>query len=113
MALQSGTYPTKNAPLNPKLDVEYLRQLAVVINNLLIGKSQNTGEFTLNAGGTTTTVINAICSKQSVILLMPKTEHAAQDFQKIWIPDPESGQFVVNHNNDVHTDRTFGYIIIG
>jgi hypothetical protein len=54
------------------------REISEVVNNLVEGKSNNTGEITLSAGGATTTTINdERIGFNSVILLMPTTSSAA------------------------------------
>lgn len=56
------------------------RQVAEVVNNLVEGKSNNTGEFTLNTGfATTTTITNERIGVNSVILLMPASDNAETD----------------------------------
>ncbi|MDA9097093.1 hypothetical protein N9J50_02030 [Methylophilaceae bacterium] len=48
------------------------RLVAEVVNNLVEGKSNNTGEITLNSGGaTTTTLFNERIGFESIILLAP------------------------------------------
>ena len=54
------------------------REVSEVVNNLVEGKSNNTGEITLNAGGaTTTTIYDERIGYNSVVLLMPITATAA------------------------------------
>jgi hypothetical protein len=54
------------------------REVSEVVNNLVEGKSNNTGEITLNAGGaTTTTIYDERIGYNSVVLLMPITVTAA------------------------------------
>lgn len=56
------------------------RQVAEVVNNLVEGKSNNTGEFTLNTGyATTTTIYNERIGENSVILLMAASDSAEGD----------------------------------
>ena len=56
------------------------RQVAEVVNNLIEGKSNNTGEFTLNTSyATTTTIYNERIGVNSVILLMPASDAAETD----------------------------------
>lgn len=58
------------------------RLVAEVVNNTVEGKTNNTGEITLNASGATTTVINdERIGFDSVILIDPITENAADDKQ--------------------------------
>lgn len=57
------------------------REISEVVNNLVEGKSNNTGEFTLATGGaTTTTIYNERIGYESVILLEPVTMVAATDY---------------------------------
>ena len=54
------------------------REVSEVVNNLVEGKSNNTGEITLNAGGaTSTTIYDERIGYNSVVLLMPITATAA------------------------------------
>jgi len=54
------------------------REVAEVVNNLIEGKSNNTGEFTLNTGNaTTTTIFDERIGNNSVILFAPLTLSAA------------------------------------
>jgi hypothetical protein len=54
------------------------REVSEVVNNLVEGKSNNTGEITLNAGGaTSTTIYDERIGYNSVVLLMPVTATAA------------------------------------
>jgi len=57
------------------------RSVAEIVNNLVEGKSNNTGEFTLaTSGATTTTIYNERIGYESVILLEPVTMVAATDY---------------------------------
>ena len=54
------------------------REVSEVVNNLVEGKSNNTGEITLNASGaTTTTIYDERIGYNSVVLLMATTATAA------------------------------------
>ena len=54
------------------------REVSEVVNNLVEGKSNNTGEFTLNTGNATTTIIfDERIGNNSVILFAPLTLSAA------------------------------------
>ena len=54
------------------------REVSEIVNNLVEGKSNNTGEITLAASGATTTTINdERIGFNSVVLLMPTTATAA------------------------------------
>jgi hypothetical protein len=56
------------------------REIAEVVNNLVEGKSNNTGEITLNIGNaTTTTIYNERIGYNSIILLTPMSTAAGND----------------------------------
>lgn len=57
------------------------REISEVVNNLLDGKSNNTGTITLNTSGATSTIIyNERIGFDSVILLQPTDDVSATDF---------------------------------
>jgi hypothetical protein len=54
------------------------REISEVVNNLMDGKSNNTGEITLNTGGaTSTTIYNERIGYSSVIILVPNSSAAS------------------------------------
>jgi len=54
------------------------REISEVVNNLLDGKSNNTGEITLNtSGATSTTIYNERIGYSSVVLLVPNSAYAS------------------------------------
>lgn len=56
------------------------REVSEVVNNLVEGKSNNTGEITLNTGwATTTTIYNERIGYNSIILLTPFSTNAGTD----------------------------------
>src|ERR1700704_1154729 len=71
----TGGYPGV-APFDED-DAKHRRQLAVVANNLLLGKSNNTGTLTLMANVATTTLTDSRIGANSTILLHPTTANAA------------------------------------
>ena len=56
------------------------RQVSEVVNNIIEGKTNNTGEVTLNTGwATTTTIYNERIGYNSIILLTPTSVNAGSD----------------------------------
>lgn len=56
------------------------REISEVVNNLMDGKSNNTGKITLNTGwASTTTIYDERIGYDSVILLMPSSDAAESD----------------------------------
>ena len=91
------------------------REIAYVVNNTVNGKLNSTGNVTLSASTTTTTVTDERAGKESVILFMPKTANASaeQGNGTIFISARANGSFTITHANNSQTDRQYGYIIIG
>tara|TARA_S200002703_G_C3618476_1_gene189968 strand:- start:151 stop:468 length:318 start_codon:yes stop_codon:yes gene_type:complete len=91
------------------------RETSQVVNNLLDGKSNNTGTFTCTASAATTAVTDFRAGKSSIILLMPQTANAAAEVGNgtIHVSTRAKQSFTVTHANNSQTDRTFGYVIVG
>jgi hypothetical protein len=91
------------------------RETSQVVNNLLDGKSNNTGTFTCTASAATTAVTDFRAGKSSIILLMPQTANAAAEVGNgtIHVSTRAKQSFTVTHANNSQTDRTFGYVVIG
>lgn len=91
------------------------REISQVVNNLIDGKSNNTGSFTCTASAATTAVTDFRAGKSSIILLMPQTANAAAEVGNgtIHVSTRAKQSFTVTHANNSQTDRTFGYVIIG
>jgi hypothetical protein len=91
------------------------REISQVVNNLLDGKSNNTGTFTCTASAATTAVTDFRAGKSSIILLMPQTANAAAEVGNgtIYVSTRAKQSFTVTHANNAQTDRTFGYVVIG
>lgn len=87
------------------------RRIAVTVNAMLQGRSNATGQLTLQAGAATTTVLDARAGPGSVVLLCPLTASAAAESP--WISHRGQGTFTVSHANDPGTGRTFAFVILG
>lgn len=93
---------------------EWLRLIADVVNNIVDGKINATGSFTLTAGATSTVVSDRRCGTGSVVLITPTTANAAGAVATTYIPSTTvKNQFTVTHANTGTTDRTFNYAILG
>lgn len=106
----NNNYPFLQA--NSSLTENFLKKIVLVVNNLMSGKSNNTGKVFLTASATSTTVSNNLVNQNSIIILQPITEDAAEHFKDVW-PIAGNKSFVINHNNNPSTDRELGYIIVG
>ena len=90
-------------------------RIVQAIRDLFQGRSNATGEFTLEASATETTVLATNCGSGSNITWRPKTANAAAAMTSLYLEDANItlGQFVLTHDSDAATDRTFGYSIQG
>jgi hypothetical protein len=89
------------------------REISEVVNNLVEGKSNNTGEITLAIdSATTTTIYDERIGYNSIILLMPTTANAAASMTNIYISDRKQGIATLTHSANTNTDKTYGYIIV-
>lgn len=111
LALASGRgYPTVSLTDDEEL---LRRQIVEVVNNLMNGKSNNTGSFTITANAATTTLSDARIGANSTILIMPTTSNAAGALASTYFDTFGDGSCTVNHANNAQADRTFRYAVIG
>jgi hypothetical protein len=90
------------------------REISEVANNILNGKTNNTGTITLNAGSaTTTTIYDERIGYNSIIHLMPTTANAAAAFTGVYVSNRAKGNATLTHSANTNTDKTYGYIIVG
>lgn len=86
------------------------RQISEVVNNIMEGKINSTGEFTITANTSTTTVNDRRASVNSIILFVGLGHDITHSYP--WISSRSNGSFVVGHINHGH-DTDIGYVIIG
>lgn len=106
----NNNYP--QVPSNYSVTENYIRKIVLSVNLLMSGKSNNVGEVTLTPSATTTTVSDNNVNPNSAVILQPITEHAADHFVDTWVIAGDKS-FVIHHNNNSQTDRTFKYIVVG
>ena len=90
------------------------RAVSEVVNGIMNGKTNNTGEITLNQGATSTTLTNERISANSVILFMPLNNHAADELAHghMYVSARNKGSATITHGNHMH-DMIFAYVIVG
>jgi hypothetical protein len=90
------------------------RAVSEVVNGIMNGKTNNTGEITLNQGATSTTLTNERISANSVILFMPLNDHAADELAHghMYVSARNKGSATITHGNHMH-DMIFAYVIVG
>ena len=101
-------------PVSMEDEEEHRRKLASIVNNLSQGKGNFTGLATLNAAGaTSTTVSDARCGPNSVILIMPVGDRAAAALDTWAVQTRAKGSFTVTSPAGGTTSCTFAYAIFG
>jgi hypothetical protein len=88
------------------------REISEVVNNLVEGKSNNTGEFVTTAHATSSTLSNERIGLNSVILFMPVNHDSAAELVDVYFDTFAKGSCVVHYGNHA-TVRTYKYIIVG
>ena len=88
------------------------REISEVVNNLVDGKSNNTGDFTTTQSTTTTNLYNERIGTDSVILFTPMNDKAASEMASLYIESLHQGYAVIRHGSH-NFDCIFKYIIVG
>ena len=86
------------------------REISNVVNNILNGKINPTGNVTLTNSSATTTLYDARIGDDSVILFMPTTSDASTE--NIHVTGRQKGQATLNHASAT-TTRSYAYIVFG
>ena len=114
MALTSPRATAKTFPALPNFsgNVAVWRwDVRSVVNSILRGKLNATGEVTLTTSSATTTLTDRRIQPTSVILFMATTANALADIP--YVTSIGDGTATLNHANNAQADRTFGYVVIG
>ncbi len=82
------------------------------VRQLIEGRSNAVGTFTLSANVTTTNVTAISCSVTSVVIPHPQSVAAAADIPLMSIT-PGTGRFTVSHASNSNTARSFAYLVQG
>ena len=94
---------------NPDIKQQLLL-IATTINEMLNGRDNSVGTFTLSAGVTSTTVTDNLFNSDMAPLWTPTTSNAAGALSGMYVSSRANGQFVITHANTATTDRTFLYV---
>ena len=90
------------------------REISEVVNNLVEGKSNNTGTVTLaTASATTTTLTDERIGYDSVIVFMPTTANAASAMTNLYVSAKTQGSATLTHSANTSTNKTYSYIVVG
>ncbi len=98
-------------------DKEFRRKVALITNNILKGKLNNTGSVTFVNGGAggfaSTTVSDARCGINSVVFFMATTADGAAALNTWRISTITDGSFVVTHVSTSTASASAKYAIFG
>lgn len=92
------------------------REIAEITNQILSGKTNNTGEMELLNNTTSTTINDERAGFNSFIMFMPLTDHAAVEIPYMYVSARNKGSFTITHRNHGtghDNDLQFMYVIIG
>ncbi len=90
------------------------KRINEVIGQLIQGRSNAVGTFTLAVSpATTTTVTSVTCGPNSIILWAPSTAHAASTMTNVYLSTVKINSFTVTHTATINSDCTFYYLAIG
>lgn len=91
--------------------------IVAAIRQLVAGRSNAVGSFSLAANAASTTVSAPNCATGSHVFLFPRTAHASAEIGNgtifIAAADVANGSFKVTHANNAQTDRTFSFVALG
>jgi hypothetical protein len=88
------------------------REISEVVNNLVEGKSNNTGYFTTTASTTSSILYNERIGYDSAILFTPMDDKAASEMAKLWVGARSKGQAVIHYDSNAHICN-YMYIVVG
>jgi hypothetical protein len=108
--MADNSFPT--VPLSIPDTAQHLRLVSSSLNNTINGKLNSTGTFTTEGTKVLSTIIDARCGGNSVILWSPITSDASGELTHVWLAETRNGEFDIGHRN--HTGNVhFKYVIIG
>jgi len=101
-------------PLNYTDAIRGLREISVIVQRVMQGKTNNAGAITLDTNQSTTTIIDERVGANSKISLIATNAAAAVEAGAgvLYISSVGDSAFVLTHTNDT-TTRTFDYFIAG
>lgn len=88
------------------------REISEVVNNLVDGKSNNTGYFTTTASTTSSILYNERIGTDSAIIFTPMDDKAASEMAKLYVGTRSKGQAVIHYDSNAHVCN-YMYIVVG
>ena len=88
------------------------REISEVVNNLVEGKSNNTGNFTKTNNASSSTLIDERIGYDSVILFTAMNNNAATEMGHLYVSALSKGSATISHRSNNST-AIFKYIVVG
>ena len=88
------------------------REISEVVNNLVEGKSNNTGNFTKTNNVTSSTLVDERIGYDSVILFTAMNNNAATEMGHLYVSALNKGSATISHRSNNAT-AIFKYIVVG
>ena len=102
-----------NVPVSMPNQAQHLRLISNTVNNTLDGKLNSTGDVSLRASQTTTTLVDERISLNSVIILEPTNANSNTAKANLFVSAKINGSATLTHASSSNTDQNFGYVVIG
>lgn len=91
-----------------------IRELVFFIQQLIDGRNNASGQVTLTANDTATTISKSTINGDAAFIAFPATANAAAELAAGTIhASVAAGTVTITHANNAQTDRTFYYVILG
>jgi hypothetical protein len=94
-------------------DGNWLRKIAMTVNGLLLGRSNNVFPLTLTASATTTTITDPRISPDTIAVLVPTTAAGLTAFTAGIRQASAVGSIVLTHASNASTTQSFRYALVG
>ena len=102
-----------NVPVSMPNQAQHLRLISNTVNNTLDGKLNSTGDVTLRASQTTTTLTDARLGGNSIILFMPITANGRTGLNGMYVSARAEGSATLTHASSSNADQNLSYCVIG
>ena len=102
-----------NVPVSMPDHAQHLRLISNAVNNTLDGKINSTGNVTLTASATSTTLTDKRIGLNSVIILVPTNANSNSAKTNLYVSAKDNGSATLTHSSSSNTDHTFDYVVIG
>lgn len=100
-------------PLNNSNLEQIALEICIKVNEILKGRMNNAGTFTLTENATSTVVSDNLYQSDMIPHWVPTTANAAGAMSNLYVSARANGSFTLTHSNTATTDRIFLYSRLG